>query len=87
MTRVTESLWASEADREDVLVRIPAKKVFPKQICPTAKGAENRAWLGRNPRIPMMQPADLWNRDDLARFGGLDRPRLGAILAETKMSS
>ena len=42
---------------------------------------------GREPLVPMMEPADLWKRHDLSAAAGLNRSLLGGVLAQRKMGS
>ncbi len=42
---------------------------------------------GREPLVPMMEPADLWKRHDLSAAAGLNRSALGGVLAQRKMGS
>jgi hypothetical protein len=37
---------------------------------------------GREPLVPMMEPADLWKRHDLSGATGLNRSPLGGVLAQ-----
>jgi hypothetical protein len=43
--------------------------------------------LSRATLVTMMETADLWEGDDLAGGGWVDRPKLGAILGEREMRS
>lgn len=51
----------------------------------TSNGAQGCS--GREPLVPMMEPADLWERHDLPVAAGLNRSPLGGILAKRKMRS
>ena len=42
---------------------------------------------GREPLVPMMEPADLWKRHDLSDTAGLSRSSTGGVLAQRKMRS
>ncbi len=42
---------------------------------------------GREPLVPMMEPADLRKRHDLSGAAGLNRSPLGSVLAKRKMGS
>ena len=46
-----------------------------------------RQCSGREPLVPMMEPADLWKRHDLSATAGPNRSPLGGVLAQRKVRS
>ncbi len=47
----------------------------------------NQRCSGREPFVPVMEPADLWKRHDRSAAAGLHRSSLGGVLAQRKMGS
>lgn len=48
-------------------------------------GQTGRAGSGREPFVPVMQPANLWKRDNVPRIRRLHRPTIGSVLVQRKM--
>ena len=54
----------------------------------TREPSNGTQWCsGREPLVPMMEPADLRKRHDLSGAAGLNRSPLGSVLAQRKMRS
>ncbi len=62
---------------------------YAERPLPSASGAKKEALqrLGGEPFVAMMQAADLWESDDLARIRRMNRAWIRAVLLKRQVSS
>jgi len=78
---ISMALGAAGSAGESMAIAVASS--WPHENPPT----EPQRCSGREPLVPMMEPADLLKRHDLSAAAGLNRSPVGCVLAQRKMRS